>query len=372
LNQKGRSWLRQSLEDARILSAYDVGETIEGLARKLGKKPSEILKLNSNENFFVPKAFLKSILEEVVEETDPRIYPRDEKLELEEALGRHVGVSPRQIVIGEGSDQLIDLMSRAFLRHGDSALSITPTFPMYEQCVRIQGAKFAAIPLREDFSLDIDEMLDLARSDAKILFLCSPNNPTANQFELKEIQCLLEEFDGLMIVDEAYVEFSEQSVASLIEKNENLVVLRTFSKAFGLAGLRLGYAISNIDLASTLSERFQMPYVATSIALKTGIRLLQRIDLIKKAVEEVKTERKNLIERLNEVSGVHAFNSQANFVLMKISNDSDEVNRALLDRGVIVRNLGRVLHVENCLRVTVAPPDMTERFIRELKEVLSG
>ncbi len=371
LDKKSRSWLRQFLEDAQKLSKYDVGETIEGLARKLNKKPSEILKLNSNENFFVPKAFLKMILDEVIEEVDPRIYPRDEKVELEKSLGRYVNVSPRQIVIGEGSDQLIDLVSRAFLRHGDKALSIAPTFSMYERCIRIQGAKFETIPLREDFSLDIDGILDSARSNAKLLFLCSPNNPTANQFGAEEIQHLVEEFNGLVIVDEAYVEFSEQSIASLTEKNENLIVLRTFSKAFGLAGLRLGYAISNIDLASTLSERFQMPYSATLITLKTGMKLLKRIEVIKKAIEELEAERKNLIKRLNGMSDVHAFNSQTNFVLMQVGKSSDEVDKTLLNRGVIIRNLGRVLHLRNCLRVTVAPPDMTERFITELRKVLN-
>lgn len=360
------------LEDAQKLSTYDVGETIEGLARKLGKEPSEILKLNSNEDFFVPKAFLKSVLKDVVEDIDPRIYPRDERVKLEEALGRYVGVSPRQIVTGAGSDQLIDLISCAFLKHGDLALSITPTFSMYERCARIQGAKFVTVPLKEDFSLDINGILDSAKPGAKLLFACSPNNPTANQFEAEEIQHLLEEFEGLVIVDEAYVEFSEQSIASLAEKNENLIVLRTFSKAFGLAGLRLGYAISNTDLASTLSERFQMPYSATLIALKTGIKLLGRVDAIRKAIKELKAERTEFIGRLNEISGVQAFDSQTNFVLMQVSRNSDEVYEALLNKGVIVRNLGRILHLRDCLRATVAPSDMTERFIAELSGVLNG
>jgi len=372
LEERDRSWLRQSLEEAKKLGAYDVGETIQSLARKLSKNPSEIVKLNSNENFFVPKEFLKDVLKEVIEEVDPRIYPRDERAELEEVLSRYVNVSLGQIVVGEGSDQLIDLVSRAFLKHSDVALSIIPTFSMYEQCVRVQRAKFVAVPLREDFSLDVDKILDSAKPGARLLFLCSPNNPTANQFDLKEIQCLVEEFNGLVIVDEAYVEFSEQNVSSIVEKNENLIILRTFSKAFGLAGLRLGYAISNEDLGSILSKRLQLPYSATSITLKIATKLLEKIDVIKKAIEEVKTERKNLIRRFNKIDQVHAFDSQTNFVLMQVNKRSDAVTEALLDRGVIVRNVGKVLHLPNCLRVTVAPPEMTEKFIKELRKILNG
>ena len=368
---KGKGWLKHILGEAQRLSVYDVGETIEGLARKLNKNSSEILKLNSNENFFVSKEFLKNLLDEVIEEIDPRIYPRDEKTELKEALSKYVNVSPDQIIVGTGSDQLIDLISRALLRHGDITLTITPTFSMYERCVRIQGAELITVPLRKDFSLDVKKILD-ARSHAKIIFLCSPNNPTANQFEVEEIRLLMDEFDGLIVVDEAYVEFSERTIVPFVEKSENLVVLRTFSKALGLAGLRLGYAVSNSDLASTLSQRFQMPYAATLTGLKMAIKLLERMNIIKDAVTKLKGERGKLIKRINGIVGAHAFNSQTNFVLMRVDRSSDEVYEALLDRGIIIRNLGRVLHLENCLRVTVPAPAMIDRFITELKGVFDG
>ncbi|MFQ6095090.1 MAG: aminotransferase class I/II-fold pyridoxal phosphate-dependent enzyme, partial [Candidatus Bathyarchaeia archaeon] len=138
------------------------------------------------------------------------------------------------------------------------------------------------------------------------------------------------------------------------------------------AGLRLGYAVSNRDLASTLSQRFQMPYTATLIALKMGIKLLERVGVIKDAIIELKAQREKLIERLDEIGGVRAFDSQTNFVLTEVNRSSHEVYKALLNRGIIIRNLGRVLHLENCLRITVAPPGMTERFITEFKEVLHG
>jgi len=370
LKTRDRSWLKQILKEAQNLSIYDVGETIEGLVGRLGRDPSEILKLNSNENFFVPKELLRNLLDEVNREIDPRIYPRDEKTELKEALSKYVKVSPDQIIIGTGSDQLIDLISRAFLKRGDLTLTVTPTFSMYERCVRTMGADLISVPLRKDFSLDVENVLKKG-SDAKLLFLCSPNNPTANQFEIEKIRRLIDQFDGLVVVDEAYAEFAEKAIIPLVDEFENLVVLRTFSKAFGVAGLRLGYGVSSGDLASTISQRFQMPYVATLIALKMGVKLLERIDAFRDAIVKLKAEREVMIKRLNGMEGVNAFDSQTNFVLVELERSSAEVYRTLLNRGIIVRDLGRILHLENCLRVTVAPPEMTDRFITEFGGVLN-
>jgi len=370
LKTKERSWLKQTVKEAQNLAIYDVGETIEGLAGRLNREPSEILKLNSNENFFVSKELLRNLLDEVNREIDPRIYPRDEKTEFIEALSKYVKVPPDQIVTGTGSDQLIDLISRAFLKHGDLALIVTPTFSMYERCVGTLGAELVSVPLRRDFSLDIQNVLENG-SRAKLLFLCSPNNPTANQFKTETIHRLIAEFDGLVVVDEAYAEFAEKTIIPLVEKSENLVILRTFSKAFGIAGLRLGYAVSCYNLASTISQRFQMPYVTTLIALKMGVKLLERIDVFREAIAKLKAERETMIKRLNGMEGVNAFDSQTNFVLMELEKSSAEVYRTLLNRGIIVRDLGRVLHLENCLRVTVAPPEMTDRFITEFRGVLN-
>jgi len=367
---KRKRVFRQLLDEARRLSAYDVGETIDGLARKLGKNPSEILKLNSNENFFVPLDFLRGILREVVEEVDPRIYPRDEIRDLRKSFSKYVGVRPDQIVIGAGSDQLIDITCRMLLRRGEEAVAIFPTFSIYRRCTEIQGAVYKRVPLREDFSLDVDAMLNAATSKTKLMFLCSPNNPTANQFSQEDVRLLAEEFDGLVAVDEAYVDFSEGSVISLIEKFENLIVFRTFSKVFGLAGLRIGCAIANPEFARVMDEKFQMPYSASLIAVKVALKVLDHLETVRKAVNMVKRERERLIKRLNGIAGVRAFNSEANFVLFQVDKSSDVICNKLLDKGIIIRNIGRVLGYENCLRVTVAPPPMTDRFLNSLEEVL--
>jgi len=371
---KGRrsSWLERFLEDAKTLTKYDVGVTSERLARRLGVDPSEILKLNSNENLFIPLDFLRGLLKEVVEEVDPRFYPRDERIEVEEELARCLKVHRDQIVLGSGSDQLIELLTYAFLDRGEKALSITPTFSIYERAVRTRGAQYVSVPLMEDFSLNVERMLRLAEAEeAKVLFICSPNNPTANQFRLEDVKGLIEGFDWLVVLDETYVDFATYSMVDLTREYENLVVLRTFSKVFGIAGLRLGYAVSNVDVSSALRERFQMPYPVSSVTLRMGLKLLRNLDLIKEKIESLKEERATLIRRLSEMEGVKPFNSETNFVLMNLTEmSSDEAYRRLLDQGIIVRNIGRVLNLENCIRVTVAPRPMMERFLETFRRII--
>jgi histidinol-phosphate aminotransferase len=182
---------------------------------------------------------------------------------------------------------------------------------------------------------------------------------------------LAEGFDGIVAVDEAYVDFSDGSFTDIVGDFDNLIVFRTFSKVFGLAGLRLGCAVSNSVLAKVMDERFQMPYTVTLVTLKVALRILERIGVINEAVEKVKVQRSVLIEALNELDGVQAFGSETNFVLFKTAKSSETVYQELLNKGVIVRNIGQVLVYQNCLRVTVAPQPMMEGFLKALKEVLS-
>lgn len=371
MNRCGKKIVRHVLNEAQRLGSYDVGETIDGLARRLNRKPSEILKINSNENFFVPLDFLRGILREVIEEADPRIYPRDEIKNLKNAFSEYIDVSPDQIVIGTGSDQLIDIVCGMFLRRGDEAIAISPTFSIYRRCTEIQGAVYKQVSLKEDFSLDVEAMLDAVTPRTRLMFLCSPNNPTANQFSRREIGLLADGFDGLVAVDEAYVDFSGDSVIRLVEEFENLIVFRTFSKVFGLAGLRIGCAIANIEFARVIDEKFQMPYSVSLIAVKAALKILDRSEMIREAIKKVKRERERLIEELNRISGVRAFNSKTNFVLFQVDESSDIIYERLLEKGIIIRKIGRVLNYENCLRVTVAPPLITDRFLAALREVLS-
>jgi len=371
LSKREKMIVKEIILRAQKLDRYDVGETIERLASKINRKPSEILKLNSNENLFIPINFVRGLLRQVTEEVDPRIYPRDEFRELRESISAHHNIPPDEIVIGAGSDQLIDLVSRMSLREGDEALSIAPTFVIYERCVKVQGGIYKSVPLRNDFSLDLEALLSSITPKTKIIFLCSPNNPTANQFRREEILRLAEDFDGLVAVDEAYADFANSTLVDVVGEFENLIVFRTFSKVFGLAGLRLGYVITNKALAEVMNERLQMPYAVSLVALKTAVKMLENFEYIEGTIKELKAERSRMIEALNQIDGVRAFPSETNFVLFQVNRNSLSVYRNLLSRGIIVRNIGRVLEFNNCLRVTVAPAPLINRFLGELREVLS-
>ena len=260
-----------------------------------------------------------------------------------------------------------------FLSRGDEALSINPTFVIYERCVRIQKAEYKSVPLKDDFSLDVDALISSVNPKTKIIFLCSPNNPTGNRFSREDILRIAENFNGLVVVDEAYADFASETLIDLAGELENLIVFRTFSKFFGLAGLRVGYAITNRDLAKTINERFQMPFSASIIALKMATKLLEEenFKFIEEKALELKVERSRLIKALNNIEGVKAFPSETSFILFHIEDiSSPSVYKALLKRGVIIREIGKVLKFKNCLRVTVAPAEMMKRFLKSLEEVL--
>ncbi|MGB9853273.1 MAG: histidinol-phosphate transaminase [Candidatus Bathyarchaeales archaeon] len=364
---QSEEWLRRKIEAVQ-LSGYVFGDGVKSVEQRFGIKRSEIVKLDSNENFFIPEDRLVKLIVEVVENFDPRLYPQEEEQELREKLSAYLQVSADCITVGSGSDELMERITRLFLENGEQALSISPTFSMYRHAVSLQRAELLEVPLREDFSLDVRGLLAKVTPNTRILFLCSPNNPTANQFKTDEVECLVEAFPGIVVVDEAYVEFTGNSVVKLTGKFENLLVLRTFSKAFGLAGLRLGYCVACTEIAETLSKKVGLPYPVNSIALRAGIKILENIGIVEKAVNQMKVERERLVKSLNNVSGVKAFDSQTNFVLFRTDKPSTEVYQELLKRGIIVKNLGSILKFNNCFRATVGLPEMNARLIEALKE----
>lgn len=372
MKMKSRKWLKRKLEEIQSLEGYNIDRTVESVAKQFGIPASEIVKLNYNENFFIPQEEFREIMKEVVEECDPRVYAQEEEIILKEKIGNYLNVPKDFIVVGNGSDELIDRIARLFLDKKDHVLSIKPTFPIYKYCASRLRAKYEEVPLERDFGLNVKEILAMTTPKTRVLFLCSPNNPTANQFGITEIQTLVNEFPGIVIVDEAYVEYAEYSVVPLLKKCESLIILRTFSKAFGLAGIRLGYAAAYPNLAKVLSEKAPQPYPVSSITLRIGLKLLEKTDMIKEAVEQMKVVREGLIEELNEIKGVKAFDSKTNFVLFQTEKNSESVYQDLLRRGIIIKNLGKILHLDNCLRTTVGLAHMNAKLLRALEGILGG
>ena len=369
MRSQARRGIKRKLEMTQ--QRYTSKESYKSVEQCLNFEDQKIARLNLNENFFIPREKLLKLITEALEDLDPRLYPQDEEERLREKIGEYVGLPADNIVIGNGGDGILERIAHLFLEKREQAITVSPTFSMYRFAVNLQRAMLVEVPLKEDFSLDIDRMLSAVTPKTKVLFLCSPNNPTANQFGIGEIKSLIEDFPGVVVVDEAYVEFADYSVTPLTKKYGNLVVVRTFSKAFGLAGLRLGYCVADADTAKVLSERVSPPFSVNTVSLRVGAKILENIAIVEEAVLKVQAEREKLVKVLNGIDKVEAFDSKANFVLFKTEKPLDLVYNSLLQKGVLVRKIGTVLGFQNCFRATVGLPWMNAKLIDALREVSS-
>jgi histidinol-phosphate aminotransferase len=370
MKKECKKWLEQKLSKIEALESYAPEKTTENVVKQYGLSSTEIVKLNFNENLYVPRERLTMLLKEVAEECDLRLYPQEEEEKLREAITEYLTLSQACVAVGNSSDEVMDRITRLFLEKGDRVVTFAPTFSVFRYCARYQGADYVSVPLCEGFKLDVEAMRKAFTPQARLLYLCSPNNPTGNQFELGEVEALIEEFPGIVLVDEAYGEYADYTVVPLIDKYENLIVLRTFSKAFGLAGLRLGYAVAN-PLLSNAVNKIPAPYAINIVSLAMGRKLLDNVGVVRNAVAALKTERGKLINSLNEIRGVEAFDSRANFVLFNTSKPYEDVYVNMLKRGLIIKKLGKLLMYENCLRTTVGLPEMNLKLLNALQEYLS-
>jgi len=364
-----KQWLESKISKIQSLESYGAEQTNESIAKKFGLSPANIVKLNYNENLFLPREQLIHLLKEVAEECDLRIYPQEEEGKLKAKIGEYLKISPECVTVGNSSDEVMDRIIRIFLERGDKAVTFTPTFSIFKFCVNYGGANFVGVPLKDDLAVDVVAMQSCFTPDAKLLYLCSPNNPTANQLKRREVEALTEAFPGIVLVDEAYAEYADYSVVPLIEKYENLVVLRTFSKAFGLAGLRLGYAVANPRLACAI-DKLPTPYAVNVVSLSMGRKLLENITMVVRSVEALKVERRRLTNELGKIKGVTAFDSKTNFVLFNVDKPYEDVYLSVLKQGLVIKKLGRLLKFPNCLRSTVGTPSMNDKLLNALKQEL--
>jgi len=287
------------------------------------------------------------------------------------------GVANNQVLAGRGSDECIDLVMRAFCRAGqDKVLICPPTFGMYKVAARIQGAGVIEVPLLEDagFALDRTGVLDRCSPDVKVVFLCSPNNPTANSLDAAEMQSLCEALDGraLVVVDEAYIEFSRaQSFTRLLATHQNLIVMRTLSKAYALAGARCGTLLAHPEIVSLL-HRILPPYALPSLTVDAVLRLTANSTTVQTRIEAVLRERIRLADALSKLPVVsRVWPSDANFLLIECT-DAERVYRAAMAVGLIIRDMRAQPGLQNCLRVTVGTPDQNKKLVRGIQRAGDG
>lgn len=293
-------------------------------------------------------------------------YPDPHQKALKSRISEIKGIAAGSLFLGNGSDEAIDLVYRVFCEPGASnAVSIAPSYGMYEVAAAMNDIEFRKVQLRPDFSMDTEAMLAATDSKTRLMFICSPNNPTGNSFPVEQIEDILERFGGVVVLDEAYIDFSVMpSLASLVKRYPNLIVLQTLSKAWGMAGLRIGLAIADPAVIALMSK-VKYPYNINVVAQKMALMKLDEAAK-DKAVAEIVGQRFRLEKELRkcpEVKGIYS--SDANFLLVRFDNP-DEVYGRLLAGGVIVRNRSKVPGCEGCLRITVGTPAENDRLLRLL------
>ncbi len=298
-------------------------------------------------------------------------YPDPMQYSIRDKLSKHLNINYKNLILGVGSDEIIDLLIRIFCVPGKDSVVVTePTYGMYRVVCNINDVSVLTVPLNNRFQIDVKKTLNEITRHTKLIFLCSPNNPTGNRISKKSIYNLLKKFNGIVVVDEAYIDFSEEnSLIHEVKNYRNLVVLRTFSKAWGLAGVRAGYAVAD-ELIIKLLFKVKAPYNLNKLTLQVITEALANISRKKQLVKKINAEKEKLSSVLNKLRGVQkVFYSDANFILFRVKN-AKRVYEKLSSEGIIVRDLSSNPKLINCLRVTVGTPKENKLFISKLKEIL--
>ncbi len=350
------------------LTAYEPGKPEDELKRELGI--DEVVKLASNENPYGPSP--KAIEAVSAAALQLHRYPDPRGHELRQALALHHSVPAEQLCLGNGSNELIDLICRVFASRGEHAVFGQPSFPCYRIGSVAQELSFTAVPLRDHLHWNVDDLLDAVTAETKLLFVSNPNNPTGSYLARDELERLLRSLPErvLAVIDEAYVEYANADdfvpATELRDARERLAILRTFSKAYGLAALRVGYVIGTPELVTNLN-RLRAPFnvgtpgqIAAKVALADGAHL--------RASVEATVRDRGVLTAALQATGLQVAPSQANFVLVNVQRPGRAVYDALLHEGVIVRAMPEPL--QSWIRVTVGQPEENERFLRSLERVL--
>jgi histidinol-phosphate aminotransferase len=297
-------------------------------------------------------------------------YPDPLQWKVKEKLSKIKQVTPDQIFLGNGSDEAIDLLIRAFCEpYRDSILITEPTYGMYAVCAELNAAPLVKVELTNEFDLNVDAIFNALTANTKIIFLCSPNNPTANLLSKEKILKTLDHFSGIVVIDEAYIDFANsESFIHMLPAYPNLVVLQTFSKAWGLAGLRLGMAFASREIIQILNK-IKYPYNVNIQTQEIALNALQDVKKKDEAVREIIKQREILAQDLQTLSITeNIYPSDGNFLLVKVK-DAPRTYRYLMDKKIIVRDRSKVALCKNCIRITVGTPEENKNLISALRNL---
>ena len=355
--KKKNSWLNNNVKRIAWLDHYTKPERVEGA-----------IKLDSNENFALDRDFVAGVAAEAAKQVDLREYPLGQIDELYARLAKYAGVSVECVAVGSGSDQIIELLLSTL--GGRYATVFSPTFSYFINRCMLHGMKVYQVPLEPDFTLDKKAFVKAAkRSD--LIYICSPNNPTGNQLDRREMIEVVDSLeDRLVLIDEAYVDFADYSLSGEAIKRNNVIVLRTLSKAFGLAGARVGYMVSNRKFVKIFRSIIQSPYPISTLSLAIASGVLADIDQVKQTIKSVRSERERVFARLSKIDGIKIFRSDANFIFIEAGKNYQAISKILNNNGILVKLLGNITNHKGCMRITIGTREMNDKYLKCIEQII--
>ena len=346
-------------DDVRRLQPYRVKEVDGG-----------IIQMDKNENpYDLPEAVRRGILD-VVARTSWSRYPPIVATKLYEKIARYAGWKPDGVIAGNGSDEIILITLMTFLTPGKRLVVPSPSFPMFAYMATLIGATVDLVPLNDDYSYNVDTLAGRFLDDGDMLIICTPNNPTGGLFPLDRLEDILRRTTKPVVVDEAYYEFSKQTALPLLETHPNLILLRTFSKAFSLAGQRIGYALMSPAVAEEMGK-VKLPFNLDLFSITAASRLLDDPAVVNETVNEILAERDRVYAAMESIDNLTVYPTAANFILFRTPYSPQTVLNGLLADGILVRDLSANPALAGTLRVTVSKPDHNDRFLASLERTLN-
>ncbi len=356
------------------LEPYEIEISNLGVVKRYahGLQPSDVLRFDLNTNPYIPKPVLEKLAQKLVN-LEVNEYPDATYISVRERLTKYltrfgVKVNAENIMITNGADEALDQITKCFIDDHATSILPQPTYPMFKVLTEIMGGKALDVPRKADFSVDVDLTKKNISPETKLLCVCSPNNPTGNTTPKKDLEDLLNE-EIIVMVDEAYGEFAIESCSDLIKNFDNLIVVKTFSKAFALAGVRVGYIITGEKIMNLL-DKVRFPNSIGNIAVELANISLENVDWMLTVVKEIISERKRLAKELSAFPEFRVFPSATNFLLIEVSMDwnAENIMLELMKRGLVIRSYQNP-YMKNHLRITIRSPEQNNELLENLKEL---
>ncbi len=356
------------------IDSYVPGKSKEDLIKEFNISEDDIIKLGSNENPWGPSSKAVDAVKNSI--NDINRYPESDLTKLEESVSKYAGVEPNQVIIGgDGADEVLDTLAKTFIEDGDEFIVPQPSYTYYEFLLKPYGAKpvYGKWDLDTN-TLDVDSILNNITDKTKMIFLCSPNNPTGGVISNDDLEIILKATNALVVIDEAYIEYGEETHVNLINKYDNVFILRTFSKVLGLAGMRVGYGLSNKETIEYM-HRIKPVFSLTRLSYVAALATLEDSDFIDESISMGKKSRDLLYEGVSKIDKLHVLKSQSNFMVIDIRETgftAAELSYELLKKGVIVRDCTSFKGLdEYWIRISIATNEEDERFLKILEDVVS-